>query len=207
MGDPHDALTLSCHMFMHFSCICYLFFSDLLSTFCSHFLKKLRHGTQIAQIYSGSRLASWFWVIPLLILLFHLTSGFVMRRPRQTSLRTSRPMTFIWNVKSFCRISLILRYSMSFGFEEENLGERPLRCPVVFIQEFYSSIHDIDTSVPQFTTRFRGTRIVVTLDLVAEALRVPMVARLDYLGCDRLRTMSKDELISHFLWDSFHMGW
>ena len=42
----------------------------------------------------------------------------------------------------------------------------------MFIQEFYSNIHDIDTSVPQFVTTFRGTRIIVTLDLIFEVLHV-----------------------------------
>ena len=46
--------------------------------------------------------------------------------------------------------------------------------------------------------RFWGTRIVVTLDLISKVLYVPKVAHLDYLGCDRLQTMSRDELLSHF---------
>ena len=78
----------------------------------------------------------------------------------------------------------------------ESLLERPSRCPVVFIQEFYSNIHGIDTSVPQFATTFIGTRIVVTLDLISEVLHVPRVVHPDYPGCDRLRTVSRDELFS-----------
>ena len=42
----------------------------------------------------------------------------------------------------------------------------------MFIQEFYSNMHGIDTSVPQFTMVLRGTRIVVTPDLVFEILHV-----------------------------------
>ena len=57
----------------------------------------------------------------------------------------------------------------------ESLLKRPLRCPIVFIQEFYSNIHGIDTSVPQFATTFRGTRIVVTPNLIPEVLHVPRV--------------------------------
>ena len=41
----------------------------------------------------------------------------------------------------------------------ESLCEKPVRCPIVFMQEFYSNIHGIDTSMPQFTTQFRGTRL------------------------------------------------
>ena len=66
----------------------------------------------------------------------------------------------------------------------------------MFIQEFYSNIHGIDTSVPQFATTFIGTRIVVTLDLISEVLHVPRVVHPDYPGCDRLRTVSRDELFS-----------
>ena len=80
----------------------------------------------------------------------------------------------------------------------EYLYERLVCCPVLFIQEFYSNIYGINTSVPQFVSTFRGTRIVVTSDLVTEVLCVPRLAHPDYPGCDRLQTVSKDELISHF---------
>ena len=62
----------------------------------------------------------------------------------------------------------------------------------MLIQEFYSIIHGIDTSVPQFATTFRGTHIVVTPDLISEVLHVPRVAHPDYPSCERLRTVSRD---------------
>ena len=77
----------------------------------------------------------------------------------------------------------------------ESLCEIPLRCPIVFIQEFYSNMHGIDTSVPKFTTVLWGTRI---LDLVSEILHVSQVAHPDYPPCQRMRTVSKDKLLSHF---------
>ena len=40
--------------------------------------------------------------------------------------------------------------------------------------------------------------IVVTPELVSDVLHVPRVEHLDYLECERLRTMSKDEMISAF---------
>ena len=69
-------------------------------------------------------------------------------------------------------------------------------------------MHAIDTSVPQFATTFRGTRIVVTSNLISEVLHVPRVAHPDYPSCECLRTVSRDELISHFckkpsLWGGF----
>ena len=39
---------------------------------------------------------------------------------------------------------------------------------------------------------------MVTPDIVSDVLRVPRVEYLDYPSCDRLRTVSKDELISSF---------
>ena len=68
----------------------------------------------------------------------------------------------------------------------------------MFILEFYSNIHDINTSVPQFATTFRSTRIVVTPDLISEVLHVPRVAHLDYPGYKNHQTVSKAELLSHF---------
>ena len=50
----------------------------------------------------------------------------------------------------------------------------------------------------QFVTTFRGTRIVVTPNVISKVLRVPRVAHSDYPSCDRLCTVSKDKLISHF---------
>ena len=68
----------------------------------------------------------------------------------------------------------------------------------MFIQEFYSNIHDIDTSIPWFATTFRGTRIVVTPDLIFEVLHVLRVSHPDYPSCEHFRTVSRDELLSHF---------
>ena len=59
-------------------------------------------------------------------------------------------------------------------------------------------MHGFDSSVPQFFTCIRGTRIVVTSNIVSEVLQVSRVAHLDYPSCDRLRTMSKDKLMSLF---------
>ena len=48
-------------------------------------------------------------------------------------------------------------------------------------------MHGFDYSVPLFITRVRGTRIVVTPDIVSDVLRVP-----------RVEHLSRDELISSF---------
>ena len=59
-------------------------------------------------------------------------------------------------------------------------------------------MHGLDSSVPLFHTRVRGTRIVVTPQLVMDVLHVPRVKHPDYPGCERLRTVSKNEMIFAF---------
>ena len=80
----------------------------------------------------------------------------------------------------------------------ESLCDASVTCPLVLIQEFYSNMHEIDRSVPLFFTRIQGTRIPITPQLVADVLRVPRIEFPNYLGCERLRTVSRDELTSAF---------
>ena len=70
-------------------------------------------------------------------------------------------------------------------------------------------MHGIDSSIPLFHTRVRGTRIVVTPQLVADVLHIPRVEHPNNPRCERLRTVSKDEMISAFCerpfdWDDHH---
>ena len=60
-------------------------------------------------------------------------------------------------------------------------------------------MHGFDYSLPRFTTHARGTRIVVTSDLISEVLHVPGVEFADYLGCPHLKAMSKDKQYDEFL--------
>ena len=50
-----------------------------------------------------------------------------------------------------------------------------------------------------FFSRVRGTRIVVTPEIVSEVLHVPRVVHPNYPSCDRLRIVFRDELIFHFV--------
>ena len=59
-------------------------------------------------------------------------------------------------------------------------------------------MHEIDRLVPFFFIRVRGTRIPVTLQLVVDVLRIPMIEFPDYPSCEHLRTVSRDELMSAF---------
>ena len=80
----------------------------------------------------------------------------------------------------------------------ESLCDVPVTCPSVLIQEFYSNMHGLNSSVPLFHTRIRGTHIIVTPQLVVDVLHVPRVEYPDYPGCERLRTVSKEEIIFAF---------
>ena len=88
----------------------------------------------------------------------------------------------------------------------ESLCDIPVTCPSVLIQEFYSNMHGLNSSVPLFHTRVQGTCIVVTPQLVADVLRVPRVEHPNYPECEHLRTMSKDEMISSFCKRPFDWG-
>ena len=59
-------------------------------------------------------------------------------------------------------------------------------------------MHGIDHSVPLFFTRIRGTHIPVISQLIADVLHVPRIEFPDYPRCERLRTVSRDELLSSF---------
>ena len=84
------------------------------------------------------------------------------------------------------------------SWEWESLCDVPVTCPLVLIQEFFSNMHEIDRSVTLFFTRVRGMRILVTLQLVTDVLRVPRIDFSEYPSCECLRTVSKDELMAAF---------
>ena len=65
----------------------------------------------------------------------------------------------------------------------ESLCDILVTCPSVIIQEFYSNVLRIDTSIPHFFSRIRDTRIVVTPNIVFEVLYVPRVAHPDFPSC------------------------
>ena len=68
----------------------------------------------------------------------------------------------------------------------------------MFIQEFYSNMHAINTSVPRFTTVFRGRHIIITPEFIFNVLHIPRVDRPDYPSHCRLSSVSQDEMALHF---------
>ena len=84
------------------------------------------------------------------------------------------------------------------SWEWKSRCDKPVTCPFVLIQEFYSNMHGIDHSIPHFVTQVRGISIPITPQLVVDVLMVPRIEFLDYTSCEHLRIMSKDELMSAF---------
>ena len=82
--------------------------------------------------------------------------------------------------------------------EWESLCDVSVTCPLMLMQEFYSNMHGIDRLVPLFFTHVRGTHILVTPQLVADVLWIPRIKFLDYLSCECLWIVSKDELMAAF---------
>ena len=89
-----------------------------------------------------------------------------------------------WGVHSECRVIManfantdLPDVIHSRGWE--SLCDVLVTCPSVLIPEFYFNMHKIDSSVPLFHTRVRGTRIVITPKLVFDLLRVLRVKHLD----------------------------
>ena len=59
-------------------------------------------------------------------------------------------------------------------------------------------MHGFDYSIPHFLKTIRGICIVVTSELISDVLHVPRVSHPDYPSYLRLKTVSKDELLSLF---------
>ena len=208
LGWAHDAITFACHMFMHshayvlyiqyivilFYCLglFQLSLSPSFSSVCVSLLlwppnaNLLRLGTLCfgASTYSNpTPFSIWFCDKKA-------KSDFFENFSR-------------WGVHSECQV-ILLDFSDTYlptvicsrGWD--SLCDISVTCPSMLIQEFYSNMHGFDYLVPLLVTRVWGTHIVVTPDIVSDVLRVPRVEHPDYPSCDRLRTMSKDELISSF---------
>ena len=131
-------------MFIHFFIHTFFLFYPILNLCCVSILSfslSLSNRTSLWHLNSANLLRLGTLLVvsghPLLILLFHLIFGSIMRRPRRTSLRTSRIMAFIRNAWSFCRISPTLRYPMSFELGDGNLSVRnPCAVPSCLFRSF-----------------------------------------------------------------------
>ena len=119
----------------------------------------------------------------------------VMMMPTRYFRRTFPNEAFIRNAKSFWVILLTLTFPLSFTVKNGSLF---VTSPS-FVFLCYSNMHGIDCFVPHFVTRVWGISIHITPQLVADVLRVPKIDFFYYPSCERLRIVSKDELMSFFV--------
>ena len=209
LGWAHDAISFTCHMFMYFPCIrtlfsIYLLYLKLLGTFLIVFLSLP------------------LFLFTLVVSMTPKRKSTSARNPLRSGVSSSSDPTLshIWfhdddafkafsenfsrrGIHSECRVILsdsadtdLPSIIHSRGWE--SLCDDPVTCPLMLIQEFYSNMHGINRLVPLFFTRVRGTCIPITPQLVADMLRVPRILFPDYPSCERLRTVSRDELMSAF---------
>ena len=128
-------------------------------------------------------------ILPLSLSLSLSLFNFVIMMPTRHSRKTFLDEVFIQNAKSFWQTSLTLTFPLSFIVENGSTSRSLV---------LYSNMHEIDRSVPLFFTRILGTRIPIAPQLVADVLRVPRIEFPDYPSCERLQTVSKDELMAAF---------
>ena len=216
LGWAHDAFYIACHMFMHFSYIRTLFSIYLLYLKCV--------GTFL--IVSPSLFLS----LSLVISMTPKYKSAPSQNPLHFGASSSSDPTpshiwfcdeearkafsenfSRWGIHSECRVILadfadtdLPDVIHSWGWE--SLCDISVICPSVLIQEFYSNMHGFDFLIPLFHTRIRGKRIIVTLELVSDVLRVPRLEFPDYPGCERLKTVFEDELKSAFCEPPFDWG-
>ena len=203
LGWAHDVFKFACHMFMHtylqFSIFLYI---DVVGAFMLVSLSPF-----LFLSVSCFMAPIWKSTLSQNPLHYGASSSFDTTshvRFRDDKARKDFSENFSWRgIHSERQVILSDFFDTDFSTVIYNWGWESLcgilvTCPSVIIQEFYSNLHGFDTSIPQFVTCVRGMRIVVTPNLIFEVLHVPRVAHHDYLGCDRPRTVSKDELISLF---------
>ena len=146
-------------LFLHVTCSCIALFlfslASLLLCFCfvslSFFSFWLWHPKNLFLLRTRSLVMV---LLLLLLLLFLLEISSMIQNPKRILMRTLVKGWFTQNAMSFCLIFQTLLYLGHRAFSSQgwkSLYEKLSKCPNVFIQEFYSNIHAIDTSVSQFT--------------------------------------------------------
>ena len=209
LGWAHDAISFVYHMLMHSPHICSLFSIYLLYLNC--------FGTFLIVSLSLP-----LFLFTLVMFMAPKCKSTPSQNPISSGTSSSSDPTpshlrfwdedarkdfsdnfFQWGVHSECRVILadfadtdLPTIIHSQGYE--SLCDVSVTCLSMLIQEFYSNMHGFNFSVPLFSTRVRGTRIVVTQQLVADVLHVLRVKHPDYPSCECLRTVSKDKMISAF---------
>ena len=156
---PMMFLNFARHMFMHFSCISifsFLFFVSGCDVFCSLFLSwidyamapKARKSTPARNHFPGSGPSSSDHVPPLHVQFCdEKAQKDFLENFQKRGVHPERQVI----LSDFTHTSLPF-VIQTWGWE--SLFKRPMRCPIMFMQEFYSNIHGIDTSVSCFAITF-----------------------------------------------------
>ena len=118
----------------------------------------------------------------------------MMRRPSRTSQRTFHDEAFIW----------ISCYHQTVGVGSHCVA--PWSRALSWSYRIFTPICMESTFLYLISSLAFKVHIVVTPEIVSEILHVPRVAHPDYPGCERLRTVSKDELSSLFCETPFSWG-
>ena len=218
----HDVFTFACHMFMHFSCIrtFHSLYSDidLIGSF----------------LHVSLSLSLSFSLYVLTCSMASKRKSTPSRNPlRSWASSSSFPADSTPSHIRFCDDKARKDFSENFSqrgihsehqvilsdfFDTdlptviysrgwESLCGISFTCPYVIIHEFYSNMHGFDYSIPYFVTCVQGTCMVVTLDIISKVLHMPRVEFANYPSCERLRTVSKDELSSRFCKTSSSWGY
>ena len=174
LGWACDAIYLACHMFMHSSCIRTIFSIYLLYFNC--------FGTFLIVSLS----------LPLFLFMLVMSMAPKHKLAPSQNLSCSRAspssnptLSHIWFRDENAWKDFLENFSWRRVHSErqviladftdtdlptiihsqgwELLCDILVTCPFVLIQEFYSNMHGFDFSIPLFSTRVRGTRVVVTL--------------------------------------------
>ena len=207
LGWTHDVFIVTCHMFMHFSCIrTILFFIFILLLIGTFLLVSL----SLSLFLSNSlRMAPKCKFAPSQNLLRFEASSSSDPTPSHVRFCDDKAcQDFSENISkrgihSKCHVILLdfsdtdlLTVIHKRGWK--SLCEILVSCPSVIIHDFYSNMHRFDYSIPHFLTFIWDLHIVVTSKLISNMLHVPRVSHPNYPGCHHLQTMSKDELLSLF---------
>ena len=193
-------------MFMHFSCIrtfnsLYSYVLICLVLFCVFLSLTLLLSLVALWHLNGNLLRPRTLFIPghLFLIPPLPTLGSMMIKPVKTFLENFSRR----GIHSKCQVILSNFFNTDLPTVIHNRGWESLcsasvTCPSMIIRDFYSNMYRFDYLVPHLFTRVRGMRFVVTPDIVSEMLHAPRVMHPDYPGYDRLKTVSKDKLISLF---------
>ena len=201
LGWAHNEFFFARHMLMHCSCIHTFSFSYLLCWLSLSFSLSLSLSDTLRMAPKRKTTPSWN---P-----FHfeasssnptpLSIRFYDEKAHQDFSENFSKHGIHWNATWFYWTFPILLYPLSFTVRVGNLYVGyPWVVPLWSYRSFTPICMVLILLCLSFITSVRGTRVVVTSELISDVLHVPRVSHPDYPRCPCLRIVSKDDLLSHF---------